>query len=107
MLFSGFTPMARLPPNGGEVQGDGAVRVHAAWSHNGKDFRRISRKPLLEPGKGFDGRGLYVGPGGVPGEKAGTWWFYYLGTREARSESMPTNVKSDGGIGRFLLRVTE
>src|SRR5262245_22413459 len=39
MLFSGFT------------QRDGAVRVHAAWSLDGKDFRRISRKPFLEPGK--------------------------------------------------------
>jgi hypothetical protein len=95
MLFSGFT------------QGDGAVRVHAAWSQNGKDFRRISRKPLLEPGKGFDSKGLYVGPGGVPGEKADTYWFYYMGTRVAHDENVPKKVKSDGGIGRFLVRVTE
>jgi hypothetical protein len=95
MLFSGFTT------------GDGAVRVHAAWSRNGQDFRRISRKPLLELGKGFDSKGLYVGPGGVPGEKAGTYWFYYSGTQVAHDENVPTKVKSDGGMGRFLLQVTE
>jgi hypothetical protein len=95
MLFSGFTT------------GDGTVRVHAAWSRNGQDFRRFSQKPLLELGKGFDSKGLYVAPGGVPGEKAGTYWFYYLGTRVAHDENVPTKVKSDGGMGRFLVRVTE
>jgi hypothetical protein len=43
----------------------------------------------------------------VPGEKAGTYWFYYLGTRTAHDENRPPKVKSDGGIGRFLVRVTE
>ena len=59
------------------------------------DLGSTDSKPLLEPGKGFDSKTLYVGPGGVPGEKAGTYWFYYVGARAAHDENVPTKVKSD------------
>jgi hypothetical protein len=95
MLPSGFTT------------GDGAVCVYAAFSRDGREFRRVGRMPLLELGRGFDSRCLYVGPGAVPGKEAGTYWFYYLGGAVPHDANQPSNVKSDGGIGRFLLRIAD
>ena len=48
-------PSALLP--------DGTLSVYVAFSRDGKHFRRLGRTPLLEPGKGFDKKGLYVGAG--------------------------------------------
>jgi hypothetical protein len=95
MLPSGFTT------------GDGKVRIHAAISNNGKDFRRLGRKPILDVGKGFDSKGLYVAPGAIAGDRPGTYWFYYLGCTVPHDDNVPAKVKSDGGIGRFLLEVAE
>jgi hypothetical protein len=94
-----------LMPFSAFTTGDGCVRVHAAYSRDGKEFRRLGRKPLLDLGKGFDSKGLYVGPGAVPGEKEGTYWFYFLGTAAPHDENRPPKVKNDGGVGRFLLRI--
>ena len=47
----------------------------------------------------------YVGPGAVPGEKEGTYWFYFFGTAAPHDENRPPKVKNDGGVGRFLLRI--
>jgi hypothetical protein len=85
---------------------DGMVRLHAAFSRDGRQFWRLGRAPLLEPGRGFDRAGLYAGPGAVPGGRPDAWWFYYLGLATRHDESQPDKVKSDGGIGRFLIRVT-
>jgi hypothetical protein len=95
MLPSGFTT------------GDGAVRVYAAFSRDGREFHRVGRMPLLDLGTGFDSRCLYIGPGAVPGKEAGTYWFYYLGTAVTHDANLPAKVNSEGGIGRFLLRVAD
>lgn len=87
--------------------GDGMVRLHAAFSRDGRQFRRLGRGPVVEPGRGFDRAGLYAGPGGVPAGQPNTWWFYYLGTSVRHDESQPGKVRSDGGIGRFLIRVVD
>ncbi len=81
------------------------VRVHVAWSADGVRFHRLGRKPLLDLGAGFDSKGLYVGPGGVPSEKPGTWWFYYVGTGVGHDQNLPDRAHRAGGIGRFLLSV--
>jgi len=91
----------------GFTTGDDVSRVHFAVSRNGKDFERPVRGPVLDLGKGFDSQGLYVGPGAVPGDKPGTWWFYYVGTRVKHGDNVPGKAKKDGGYGRFLLKVTE
>ena len=41
---------------------------------SGSAARRSSSR-----GQGFDSKGMYVGPGAVPGEQPGTYWFYYTG----------------------------
>jgi hypothetical protein len=89
-------PSALLP--------DGTLSVHSAFSRDGKQFCRLGRKPLLGPGQGFDSEGVYVGPGAVPGQKPGTYWFYYLGVSAPHDEK-PANSHSNGGIGRFLLNI--
>jgi hypothetical protein len=95
MLPSGFTST------------DGASRIYAAASRDGKNFNRVGAGPLLDLGRGFDSRGIYVGAGAIPAEEPGTYWFYYLGTAVAHDDNRPGRVKRDGGIGRFRLRVTE
>jgi hypothetical protein len=84
---------------------DGKVFVYAAFSRNGKLFHRLGRTPLLTTGNGFDAKGVYVGPGAVPGAKPGTYWFYYVGTTVPHDDNLPTKVRNGGAIGRFLLGV--
>ncbi len=86
---------------------DGTVRVFAAFSRDGKKFHRLGRKPLLGLGHGFDKTGIYVSAGAIPGEEPGTYWLYYGGTEIPHDGSNPSKVRYDGGIGRFLLRITE
>ncbi len=89
----------------------GTSLVYAAFSRDGKQFRRLGRKPLLGLGKGFDSKGIYVATGATPGEKPGTYWFYYGGTtvHHDEDESMPSKVPGTEpyGIGRFLLRIED
>jgi hypothetical protein len=81
------------------------LRVHAAWSPDGVSFHRLGREPLLDLGAGFDSKGLYVAPGGIPGDEPNTWWFYYMGTGVGHDQNLPDRTQREGGIGRFLLRV--
>jgi hypothetical protein len=85
--------------------GEDVVRVHAAWSLDGERFRRLGRAPLLDVGKGFDSMGLYVGPGAVPADEPGAYWFYYVGTDLGHDANTPDKARYSGGIGRFRLRV--
>lgn len=90
----------------GYFRNDGTVPVYAAFSRDGKQFSRLGRKPLLGLGKGFDKCGIYVSAGVIPGEVPGTYWFYYGGTALSHDVN-PEEVNSDGGIGRFLLKVDD
>jgi len=85
--------------------GKDVVLPHLATSRDGRNFTRVGREPLVQLGKGFDSKGIYVLPGAVPGDRPGTWWFYYLGTNVGHDQHMPKNVRNSGGIGRFLLSV--
>jgi hypothetical protein len=85
--------------------GEDVLRVHAAWSEDGHTFRRLGHEPLLDVGQGFDSMGLYVGPGAIPGDEPGTYWFYYVGHSAGHDASRPQTTQYLGGIGRFLLRV--
>ncbi len=78
------------------------VRCHLAWSRDGVHFTRCGREPLLDLGTQFDTKGIYVGPGAVPGDKPNTWWFYYLGTN-TEHDAAPDLHGAQNGIGRFLL----
>ncbi|MFH1008344.1 MAG: hypothetical protein V1800_12725 [Candidatus Latescibacterota bacterium] len=80
------------------------VRSHLAWSRDGVHFSRYGRQPVVDLGTKFDTKGVYVLPGATPGDAPNTWWFYYSGTK-MEHDSNPADVKSDGGIGRFLLMV--
>ncbi|MBU4399656.1 MAG: hypothetical protein KKE86_10020, partial [Planctomycetes bacterium] len=84
------------------------VRSHLAWSRDGVHFTRYGRRPVVDLGakSRFDGMGVYVGSGAVPGDAPNTWWFYYFGTK-LEHDINPADVKSEGGIGRFLLRVVD
>jgi hypothetical protein len=84
---------------------DGSVVVFAAFSHDGKQYYRLGRTPLLGLGKGFDKMGIYVSAGAIPGEKPGTYWIYYGGTEMSHEDPTPRHY--DGGLGRFLLNVAE
>jgi hypothetical protein len=86
---------------------DGMVRLHAAYSRDGRKFRRMGRGPLVGLGQGFDRAGLYAAPGAVPAGRPNTWWFYYLGLSTRHDESQPGKTRSDGGIGRLLVRVLD
>ena len=87
--------------------GDGLVRLHAAFSRDGRQFQRVGRCPVVAPGPGFDRAGLYASPGAVPEGRPNTWWYYYLGLATPHDQSQPGKVVSDGGIGRFLVRVVD
>lgn len=82
------------------------VRSHLAWSRDGVHFTRYGREPVIDLGKKFDKRGVYVGAGAVPGDAPNTWWFYYLGTN-TEHDAPPELTGSQNGIGRFLLAVEE
>lgn len=85
--------------------GTGTGSVHLAVSHDGTTFERVNRKPVLEPGSGFDSKMLYVAPGAVPGNSPGTYWFYYIGSAKKHEEVGAD--KFGGGLGRFLLVVSD
>jgi hypothetical protein len=90
----------------GKVEdGKDTVVPHLAQSRDGRHFTRVGREPLLALGQGFDSKGIYVCPGAVPGERPGTWWFYYLGTDVGHDQGTPDKTHHAGGIGRFLLSV--
>jgi hypothetical protein len=86
---------------------DGTLSVYAAMSRDGKHFERLGHTPLLKSGQGFDSKGMYVGPGAVPGEQPGTYWFYYTGVSTPHDANLPQKVRREGGVGRFLLRVSD
>ncbi|HQE82019.1 MAG TPA: hypothetical protein PLM14_03400 [Candidatus Hydrogenedentes bacterium] len=80
------------------------VRSHLAWSADGVHFTRYGREPVVDLGTKFDTKGVYVGPGAVPGDAPNTWWFYYLGTN-TEHDANPADIHSENGVGRFLLAV--
>jgi len=88
-------------------QDENVTRPHAAVSNDGINFSRIGSEPMLELGKGFDSKGIYVAPGPIPGEEPGTYWFYYLGTHIGHDQNLPGKVHAAGGYGRFLVRISE
>jgi hypothetical protein len=77
---------------------------HAALSRDGVSFERVGRTAVLELGKGFDARSIYVSPG-IPADKPGEYWFYYLGTNTPHDANAPDKVRFGNGIGRFKLRL--
>ena len=81
------------------------VRPHLAVSHDGRAFRRVGREPFFELGIGFDSKAIYIGPGAVPTDKAGEYWFYYFGSDVGHDASGPKSVKSSGGIGRLRVAI--
>jgi len=81
------------------------VVPHAAVSRDGTTFRRLGRKPILELGKGFDSKSIYVAPGAIPTGKPGEYWFYYLGTSIAHDATLPSKIRYSGGVGRFRVRL--
>lgn len=87
--------------------GEDAIRGHVAFSRNGQTFRRAGRLPAIDLGKGFDSKSIYVLPGAVPGEKPNTFWIYYIGKGVQHEKNRPGKVRYDGGLGRFLLTVSE
>jgi len=83
---------------------DGPVRPHMAVSRNGKDFQRVGRNPVLPMGRGsFDSTTIYVATA-VPGDRPGTYWFYYVGYKTGHHVNYEPK---GGGIGRFCLLVDE
>lgn len=84
---------------------DGTVLVFAAFSRDGRNFCTLGQTPLLGLGKGFDRMGIYVSAGAIPGDKPGTYWIYYGGTEISHEQTTPSQF--DGGIGRFLLKITD
>jgi hypothetical protein len=77
---------------------------HAALSRDGVSFERVGRTPVLELGKAFDDHCIYVAPG-IPADKPGEYWFYYLGTSVGHDSAYPDKVHFGNGIGRFKLRL--
>ncbi|HPO17431.1 MAG TPA: hypothetical protein PLI09_28620 [Candidatus Hydrogenedentes bacterium] len=80
------------------------VRCHLAWSRDGVHFTRYGREPIVDLGKNFGTMGIYVAPRAIPGDAPNTWWFYYNGTNVGHDSPL-SEVKYDGGVGRFLLVV--
>lgn len=54
----------------------------------------------MHPGS-FDSTTIYVAPA-VPGDRPGTYWFYYVGYKTGHHVNYEPKA---GGIGRFLLVV--
>jgi hypothetical protein len=83
------------------------IRIQPAFSRDGKTFHRLGRQPILDLGKGFDSKAIYVAPGGIPGDEPNTYWFYYFGSAVQHDKTVPENVQHGGGIGRFLVKITD
>jgi hypothetical protein len=81
----------------------GLVRPHLAASADGKNFQREGREPVMDFGKGFDSKGIYIGPNAIPADKPGTWWVYYDGTHGGHDDKYDSLLRYLGGVGRFLL----
>ncbi len=82
----------------------GPVRPHMAVSHDGKSYHRVGRDVVLPmDADSFDSTAIYVAPG-VPGDRPGTYWFYYVGYRTGHHVQYE---RMAGGVGRFLLVVDE
>jgi len=80
----------------------GLVTPHLAVSQDGIHFDRIGTGPFLDLDIGFDSKSIYVSPGCIPGDKPGTYWFYYIGYNKGHDD--PHSAwKYAGGIGRFLI----
>jgi hypothetical protein len=100
-LFNGVYFM--LPS--GFYEGEDVSRVHAAISRDGVKFQRVGTRPLVELGKGFDRKALYVAPGPVPTGRVGEYWFYYVGSAASHDVPSLKEDKRAGGIGRFRLMI--
>ena len=106
-----------LQPSGGEAVQRPVSRcsrrpAETGWcsclctlSRDGKQFRQLGHVPILPLGKSFDSKCIYVGPGATPAAEPDTYWFYYLGMSVPHDANKPTEVRSSGGYGRFLLSV--
>ena len=86
---------------------EGVMRVHGAWSRDGRYFQRLSSEPLLDLGSGFDSKLLYVAPGAIPGPRPDTYWFYYLGQSTKHDNNVPGKVRHGAGVGRFLVQILD
>ena len=82
----------------------GLVLPYLSASQDGINFERIGTGPFLEFGNGFDNKCIYAGPGCVPGDKPGTYWFYYVGYNKGHDDPL-SSWKYAGGIGRFLIKI--
>jgi hypothetical protein len=89
----------------GFFKGEDVSRVYAAVSRDGVKFERVGPRPLLDLGKGFDRKALYVAPGGVPTGRSGEYWFYYVGSAAPHDAPSSKEDKQAGGIGRFRLTI--
>jgi predicted GH43/DUF377 family glycosyl hydrolase len=81
------------------------IRSHLAFSRDGKKWERIGREPVLEVGKGFDSRSIYVAPGAIPAGAPGEYWFYYRGY-DFPHDGKGERITSSGGFGRFRVTLT-
>lgn len=83
------------------------VLCHVAFSRDGVNFQRLGREPLVGLGQGFDSRCVYVAPGLFPTGQPGSYWVYYLGTAVKHDDNWPDKARYAGGVGRFMLTLTE
>jgi len=61
-------------------------------------------------GQGWDRKTVYVMPGAIPGDKPGTYWFYYVGDHHGRNEfaaGPKSGIRNACGYGRFLVTVSK
>jgi hypothetical protein len=83
------------------------VNGHLAWSRDGEHFTRVRREPVVDVRRGFDSQSLYPLAGAIPGKKKGTWWVYYVANEAKHDDPKLVKTTYSGGIGRFLLEVTD
>ena len=79
----------------------------SAFSRDGVTFERVGPRPLLDLGKGFDRKAIYVAPGAVPTGRAGEYRFCMLGSAASHDVPSSKEDKRAGGIGRFRLTISE
>jgi predicted GH43/DUF377 family glycosyl hydrolase len=85
----------------------GLVKPHLAISSNGTSFKRPSHEAFLSLGKDFDSAGIYITPGLIQSDKPGYYWAYYIGNKVKHDDNSPNKAKFDGGVGRFLLKISK